>query len=400
MADDAMPKDWAEASTAGAIVRDADVIAGRFVPDRGSPAPGEKAKSDLPTLRLIDPARWEGKAVPVREWIVPNLIPAKTVSMMSGDGATGKSLLAMQLCAARALSEDWIGTAPEPGRSLFLSAEDDADEMHRRLEAIRNFYGVRWAALSDVRLVDLVGENAVLGELGDRGGIIQATPLYEAVDAQVAAFAPTLVVVDTLADAFSGDENHRSQVRQFIALMKGMARARNTAVLILSHPSLTGMASGTGSSGSTSWNNTVRSRLYFERAKAQDDSEPDPDVRTLTTKKANYGRAGDVLSVRWRDGVFVPLDGIDGLDAMARARKADDTFLRLLDLLNDRGMSVSANTGTTYAPAVFAHHPDANGVTKKELTASLHRLLTRREIKVEEFGSPSRRRTRLVRCTP
>lgn len=396
--DDVAPKDWADARPNLDDLQRA-MEAGRFDPEH-TPAPGDRQACELPTLKLIDPAGWEGKPVPPREWIVPNLLPAKTVSMLSGDGATGKSLAAMQLCVARALAEDWIGTSPEPGRSLFLSAEDDADEMHRRLEAIRSFYGVRWGALSDVRLVDLVGENAVLGQLAERGGIIQATPLYEAVDAEVAAFAPTLVVVDTLADAFSGDENHRSQARQFVALMKGMARTRQTAVLILSHPSLSGMASGSGTSGNTAWNNTVRSRLYFERAKAQDGSELDPDVRTLTTKKANYGPAGEVLTVRWRDGVFVPLDGIDGLDAMARARKADDTFLRLVDLVNDRGVSVSANAGTTYAPAVFVNYPEAGGVTKKELAASLHRLLSRREIKVEEFGSPSRRRTRLVRCAP
>ncbi|MGF6230518.1 RecA-family ATPase [Inquilinus ginsengisoli] len=351
---------------------------------------------DVPKLRVINPAHWEGVAIPAREWIVPNLLPAKTVSMLSGDGATGKSLLAMQLCVARAIGSDWIGTAPEPGRSLYVSAEDDADEMHRRLEAIRAFRGVRWSDLSDLRLVDLVGENAVLGELSERGGTIQATLLYEAVAAEVAAFGPTLVVIDTLADAFSGDENHRSQVRQFISLMKGMARAHETAVLILSHPSLTGMASGSGSSGSTSWNNTVRSRLYFERAKAQDGTEPDPDVRTLTTKKANYGRSGDVLTVRWRDGIFVPLDGIDGLDAMARARKAEDTFLRLLGRLTEQGMNVSANNGPTHAPTIFARHPDAGGVTKQELSRAMMHLLGAGSIRIMEFGPASKRRSKLV----
>jgi Mrp family chromosome partitioning ATPase len=68
-----------------------------------------------PTFRrIINPADWEGVTVPPREWIVPDYIPHKTVTLLSGDGGTGKSLLAMQLAAARALARDWIGLLPEP----------------------------------------------------------------------------------------------------------------------------------------------------------------------------------------------------------------------------------------------------------------------------------------------
>jgi RecA-family ATPase len=79
--------------------------------------------------RIINPADWEGLPVPPREWIVPDYIPDRTVSLLGGDGATGKSLLALQLAIARALGREWIGLLPEPGRTLVLSAEDDADEM-------------------------------------------------------------------------------------------------------------------------------------------------------------------------------------------------------------------------------------------------------------------------------
>ena len=40
-----------------------------------------------PKLRLIiNPADWEGLPVPPREWIVPDYIPHKTVTLLSGDG--------------------------------------------------------------------------------------------------------------------------------------------------------------------------------------------------------------------------------------------------------------------------------------------------------------------------
>jgi RecA-family ATPase len=79
--------------------------------------------------------------------------------MLSGDGGTGKSWITLQLAAARDLERDWLGLMPEPGSTLVLSAEDDEDEMHRRLDGMK-FYAKQspatWADLSRVRLVDLV----------------------------------------------------------------------------------------------------------------------------------------------------------------------------------------------------------------------------------------------------
>ena len=119
--------------------------------------------------------------VPPREWIVPGYIPHKTVTLLSGDGSVGKSLIALQLAAGRALAREWIGLMPEPGRTPILSAEDDADEMHRRLEDIRRFYGARMTDLASMQLVDLVGQDLILGALTK--GQIEPTPMYHALDA-------------------------------------------------------------------------------------------------------------------------------------------------------------------------------------------------------------------------
>ena len=62
--------------------------------------------------------------------------------------------------------------------------------------------------------------------------------------------------------------------------------------MLLAHPSLTGMNTGTGTSGSTAWNNSVRSRLYLDRVR-ESGIEPDPDARVLRTMKSNYGPVGD-----------------------------------------------------------------------------------------------------------
>ncbi|WP_420971513.1 AAA family ATPase [Bradyrhizobium sp. B120] len=349
----------------------------------------------MPQLKIINPVLWRDQPVPEREWIVRDWIPAKTVSLLSGDGAVGKSTLALQLGAARALDRDWIGTMPAAGRTLYLSAEDDANELHRRLDAIRVHYGVTFDDLSDLEMVDLVGENAVLGEIA-KTGIINPTPVFDAVVSIVERRQADLVIVDALADAFAGDENNRSQARQFIGMLKRPARAYGCAFLCLAHPSLYGLNTGTGSSGSTAWNNSVRSRLYFEPAKATNGTEPDPSLRSLSVQKTNYGPKGRPITLRWTAGAYVPEGGAFSLDRMALKAKAETTFLDLLRQFNTQGQDVSAKPCSTYAPKVFAEHPKAEGIGKALFVSAMQNLLDSKKVKIETTGSPSRQRSRLV----
>lgn len=347
------------------------------------------------TLRIINPTQWRDKPVPEREWIVRDLIPAKTITLLSGDGAAGKTTLALQLAAARALGRDWIGTVPRAGRTLFISAEDDEDELHRRLDAIREHYRASFDDLADIDLVDLVGHDALLGQL-TRAGIISATALFEEIEKRIEAIQYDLVVVDALADAFAGDENNRAQARQFVGMLKRPARAYGCAFLCLAHPSLNGLNSGTGTSGSTAWSNSVRSRLYFEAAKASDGSEPDADLRTLSLRKANYGPLGFTANVRWTAGIYVPEGGGSSLDRLALEAKAQDTFRDLLRMFNSQGQDVSAKPSATYAPTIFAKHPRAEGIGKNHFARAMQELLDRKEITIEVSGPPSKPRSRLV----
>lgn len=346
--------------------------------------------------RIINPADWEGLPVPPREWIVPELVPHKTVTLLGGDGSVGKSLLAMQLGAARSVAREWIGLLPEPGRTLILSAEDDADEMHRRIEDIRKFYGARMTDFADLRLVDLVGEDSVLGAL--MKGQIEPTPMYHALDVYMTEWRPSLTILDVLADMFAGDENSRPQSRQFIGLLKKLARKHDCAFLLLSHPSLTGMSTGTGMSGSTGWNNAVRSRLYFQTAKTSDGAEPDKNLRTLEGMKSNYGPAGGKINLKWERGLFVPVHGANGLDKMAAEQKTEEIFLAIIKRRNSQSRTVSDKHGSNYAPTVFPKEPEAiaAGLNSKQLEAAMARLFDAGKIRVEIIGPPSRQTRSIV----
>lgn len=87
-------------------------------------------------LQVIDPRNWQDKPVPP-PWLVDDLIPMRVVILYCSDGGTGKTLTAMQLIAATALKLDWFGRPVEkPSPTLLYTAEDGADELHRRFAAI------------------------------------------------------------------------------------------------------------------------------------------------------------------------------------------------------------------------------------------------------------------------
>jgi RecA-family ATPase len=373
---------------------------GRRRPDGSFPAyepPGEAVQPPR-FKRVINPADWEGKPKPERKWIIPDVIPDEAVTLLYGDGGLGKSLAGLQLGAARSIANattDWLGFLPKPGPTLVLSTEDDGDEMHRRLDDIRIHYGAHWTDLKDIRLIDLVGEDSILGEL--MKGRITPTPMYQALDDYVIEFAPGLVILDVLAEMFSGDENNRPQVSQFVGLLKRLARKHSCAILLLAHPSRAGLNSGSGDSGSTGWNGAARSRLYFSHATASDGSEPDPNLRKFEVKKSNYGPPSLSVTVEWKRGVFVLAQGqkAGGLDKLALEAKADRVFLKLLAQFERQDRGVSPNRGPSFAPTEFAKLPDAEGVTKKSLEEAMARLLKANHIRIETSGPPSRRYKRL-----
>lgn len=361
---------------------------GLWPPQAGSAFVDDSADGD-PMSKFYSAEDLAGKPVPPREWLVPDMVPNKTVTLFSGDGGTGKSLLALQLAVAAASGTSWINKPVKEGHVIFLSAEDDDDELHRRLDDILSADGIGYGDVPNLIMGSLAGQNALLAVESGLGLI--ASELFKQLEDLADCEDPALVVIDTLADVYPANENDRAKVRQFIGILRSLAINHRCAVLLLGHPSLTGLNSGSGTSGSTAWNNSVRSRLYLERIH-DDGYEPDPDARLLSTKKANYGRVGDETKLKWEAGRFVAEKAPSGLDAVAANAKAERVFLKLLAAMTKQGRRVVHSGGTTYAPKVFSEHPEAEGCTKRAFKAAMEGLLSSGKITVQEDGPPSKRR--------
>ena len=323
------------------------------------------------------------------------MVPDKAVTMLSGDGGVGKSLLAKQLGVAVATGGDWIGLLPEAGAVLYVSAEDDEDEIHRRLADVAAGHGLGFEDLADFHVLSLAGQDAVMGA-PDRSGLVSATPLWRALVDQVELIGPRLLILDNLADVFAGNENSRPEARQFIGLLRAVAIEHALAVLLVAHPSLTGLASGSGTSGSTAWSNSVRSRLYLDRAGDGAERDGDPDLRVLRTMKANYAAIGGEIKLRWESGCLRREGYVGGYDRATVEAEADRQFLDILAQFTRQGRDVSPSPSSSFAPTVFAAQPGNGGLSRKAFTLAMNRLFAVGKIKVEKFGPPSKQRSRIV----
>lgn len=262
--------------------------------------------SEAETSDPIDVGELSGEPKP-REWLVKDWIPLGQITNLSGDGGVGKTLVTQQLLYSAGLGLEWLGIEVPATRGLGVFCEDDQDELHRRHIDIKADLGHAVGnPFTDTWIWPRVGSENILVTF-DREGKPAVSPFFQKIDAFVMEKQVGLLILDNAADLFGGNEIIRAQVNYFVKAVCGglIKRAKEAGftltVVLLSHPSQAGRNTGTGESGSTAWNNAVRSRLYL--TKAEDGL---PEQRVLTRKKANYAASGDDvrLDLIWKDGVL------------------------------------------------------------------------------------------------
>ena len=167
-------------------------------------------------------------------------MPDRTVTLFSGDGGVGKSLAALHMAVSVSLAATF-GLAFEPSmvRSL-LTAEDELDEVHRRLASICAYERIHIEDLQDLHLLPLAGRDALLAVPDRERGAMKPTKLFQTISSDLAQIQPKFTVLDTLADTFGGEENNRAQARSFVGLLRGLSLENDMASLVLAHPSLFG----------------------------------------------------------------------------------------------------------------------------------------------------------------
>ncbi|MEE4152566.1 MAG: AAA family ATPase [Erythrobacter sp.] len=355
----------------------------------------EGAEGDATTklLPLIEIAGWQGDAPPRRS-LWGDWLPLHQATMLTGQGGVGKSLCAQMLCTAVALGKPFLGMETERRNALYVSCEDDANELWRRQDAICEAFGVARGAVSGkLFLCSLGGEAETALAVDDGKGGIETTPRWHELVRTCRAFDIGLYAFDNATDGLAADHNAIHPVAAFVNLLTGLAIERDGAAMILHHPN----KAGADWLGSIAWHNKVRSRLIISKA----DADVDPDARKICNPKANYGPSGGEIAFRWHNGAFVrdedlPSDYAAELSKAIAVQHENTVFLDCLRKRIEQNRPVGPNPSANYAPAQFAQMTEAKGVGKAKLARAMERLFGIGAIEVKEVKREGKGGTKTI----
>jgi RecA-family ATPase len=346
---------------------------------------------------------WASKPVPEQEFTVPDRIPAEQVFLFSGEGGGGKSEMAQHLDAAHVLGREWMGIVPRQGPAIHIECEDAMSVLHRRLAVVSSHYDVPIETFDrDLHLFSLTEHDSILATVS-KNGVIKPTAVYQWLYELAGDLKPVQISIASVANIFAGSEIDRIQVQQFIKLLNRIPALTKGSLVLVSQPSLTGIASTNvsheGLSGTTQWHNAVRGRAVVKhiRPKDGDNSIIDTGLRTITFHKNQYGPPVAGITVCWTNGMFLPVAGSTTIAGAERAAAVEGMALALLARFNaqNRQLSIVPNPNN-YAAKEFAETPEAEaaGFTTKDFRAALDRLLGREEIENAKDPSSKGKRER------
>jgi RecA-family ATPase len=336
----------------------------------------------------ITPVSWKGTEPVKQRFLVNGRVPIGDLTILAGNGGSGKTEIITQLLIAVAADlQDWLGSCVvENGPVLFLSCEEPEIDIRDRIERICKHRSINPHAVKNLHMHFPDLEATWLAG-ADRTGKVVKTPLFTDLETWIKRHRPRLVAIDSIAAVFDGDAIVRRQVRGFLSMLRKLARECDTAIVLLDHPSVRGMADGTGTANSVDWRNSVRSMLHLS-----DPDKQDPDVRELEVKKNNRGRVGEKVKLRWTGLTFsTDAQSLTSPYRAAAEQAIDDLFMRLLDKRIAQGRPIRPHTGRGSAPSELADDPEANGTTVIAFKAAMERLYTAGKIVTIETGPPAKR---------
>ena len=223
------------------------------------------------------------------QWLVADMLLPATSSMLVGDPAAGKSLLAIDWAASIALGRDWLDRPVAQGCVVYLAGEGHHG-ISRRLMA--------WSLLHRAELTHaplLVSERgASLNEPASLAEVVAA------IDHALATHgAPVLIVVDTLHRNLAGDENSAADTAAYFHAVDALRTRYGAHVLTVHH---SGHGAKDRARGSSSLRAAVDTELLLDVA---------GDIRTLRVTKQKDGPTAKPMHFQLQE-VPLPWFATDG----------------------------------------------------------------------------------------
>lgn len=315
---------------------------GGYMADKKPSEPAQKPASDAKSLLLTLDSVQEETA----EWLIPERIPAKALTVIAGDGGSGKTTIWADLAAAVSSGRKPLlaGDIPkafweeEPARVLYFSTEDSTKVV---LKAKLRKAGANFANIATVDLsnIERIKYNST-----------ELATLFE-------IYRPKLVIFDPLQGFLDPrlDMSRRNAIRQgCIAPLSALAEKYGTAIVIIAHSNKRSDAADRGRLADSAdiWDG-ARSVIMVGRTA--------DGLRYAAQEKSNYSKLAEtVLFTINGDGIasyygtskkhdrdFVA----ERTDQKRNAPARDDAREQLLEALRNAGGSMQSDELKNFADA-------------------------------------------------
>jgi hypothetical protein len=206
-------------------------------------------------VRAVDLER----APPERRWLVDALWAEQGVGFIGGTPKSLKSWIGLDLAVAVASGTPCLGhfQVRRAGPSLVYLAEDRADVVRERLEALAKARGLLLGSLD----VLVLTTPALRLDLTDHCARLEAT---------LAAHRPRLLLLDPFVRLHRADENSAQEVAAILASLRELQRRHHLAITVVHHTRKSGGSRQPGQTlrGSGDFHAWADSALYLTHEKA------------------------------------------------------------------------------------------------------------------------------------
>lgn len=246
-------------------------------------SPPSVLKSEKPRKKFSLTPRSQLK-IQSPDWLVKGVFEHNTLAAIIGESGVGKSFVGIDLACCVATGLPWHGRQTKQGTVVYFAGEG-GNGLSLRITAWEQHHGVREAPLwVSSEAIDLSDSDNMLPIVKNELGQLD-TP-------------PSLIIIDTLAKHYSGEENSAKELGLFIKNLESLRQEFNITVIVIHH---SGKDPSKGARGSSAF----RAALDHEILVAK----PDKGFLKISCEKARNSEPFTPMSFKFKNIHLLENDG-------------------------------------------------------------------------------------------
>lgn len=182
-------------------------------------------------------------AAPAKQWIWSGVLRQGKVLVLGGSGGSSKSYLMLGAAFQYSIGADWgpftIAAGHTPGKVLLIYGEEDAADIHDRVQALRFTFMLSDAqielAAQRVAVMPLRGSQIELARMDGKSKDVIFTEQLDRLEKRIEEFDIKLLVMDPMALLHALDENDNHAIAAFMARLDGICMRTNCSIVLVHH---------------------------------------------------------------------------------------------------------------------------------------------------------------------